>query len=65
MNLREVITSLRSIYNEKFAMRTFLNRIGLAGTEFKPIRKELLRNLSGNSAFRYGSPNGRVIQPPT
>ena len=42
--------------NEKFAMRTFLNRIGLSGIEYKPLRKELMRNLSGDGAFRYGRP---------
>lgn len=46
------------IENEKFAMRTFLNRIGLSGTEYKGLRKELLQNLDGNSAFRYGKKDG-------
>lgn len=40
--------------NEKFAMRTFLNRIGLTGPEHKALHKELMKNISGNSAFRYG-----------
>nr|DAH06912.1 MAG TPA: hypothetical protein [Caudoviricetes sp.] len=44
----------KNMENEKFAMRTFLNRLGLSGTEHKALRKELLRNLDGNSAFRYG-----------
>ena len=44
----------KPIDNEKFAMRTFLNRLGLIGSEYKPLRKELLKNLSGNSAHRYG-----------
>jgi len=57
---KRVTAKEKPIDNEKFAMRTFLNRIGLAGTEFKPLRKELLKNLSGNSAFRYGSPNCRT-----
>lgn len=43
--------------NEKFAMRTFLNRIGLSGAEHKQLRKVMLQNLTGNSAFRYGNPN--------
>lgn len=42
------------IENEKFTMRTFLNRIGLSGTEYKPLRKALLRNLTGSSAYRFG-----------
>ena len=46
----------KPVDNEKFAMRTFLNRIGLSGMEYKPLRKELMRNLSGDGAFRYGRP---------
>lgn len=47
----------KPIENEKFAMRTFLNRIGLSGNEYKPLRKELMKNLSGDGAFRYGRPD--------
>lgn len=53
-NAKRVNVSHKEIENEKFTMRTFLNRIGLSGTEHKSLRKELMRNLSGNSAFRYG-----------
>lgn len=38
--------------NPKYAMRCFLLRIGMIGTEFKAARKVLLRNLEGSSAFR-------------
>ena len=41
------------VENEKFAMRTWLNRLGLIGEEFKTARTLLIRNLSGNSAWRY------------
>lgn len=41
--------------NEKFAMRVYLVRIGLSGTEFKNCRKHLYEHLSGNAAWRYGS----------
>ena len=51
-----VNTKDKPVDNEKFAMRTFLNRIGLSGMEYKPLRKELMRNLSGDGAFRYGGP---------
>ena len=51
-----VNTKDKPVDNEKFAMRTFLNRIGLSGIEYKPLRKELMRNLSGDGAFRYGRP---------
>ena len=40
--------------NEKFAMRTYLNRIGLIGDEFKACREHLTKNLRGSSAWRHG-----------
>lgn len=51
---KRVTAKEKPIENEKFAMRTFLNRLGLSGPEYKPLRKALIKNLSGNSAFRYG-----------
>ncbi len=39
--------------NEKFAMRTYLNRIGLIGNEFKNCREHLCNNLSGCAAWRF------------
>lgn len=44
--------------NEKFTMRCFLIRLGMVGSEYKLTRKVLLRNLTGNSAFRSGRPGG-------
>ena len=38
--------------NEKFAMRTYLNRIGFIGDEFKACREHLCKRLSGNAAWR-------------
>ena len=38
--------------NPKYTMRCFLIRLGMVGAEFKAARKVILRNLSGNSAFR-------------
>ena len=40
--------------NDKYAFRCFLLRLGFIGKEYKTVRKILLRNLMGNSAFRYG-----------
>ena len=40
--------------NDKYAFRCFLLRLGFIGKEYKTARKILLRNLIGNSAFRYG-----------
>ena len=39
--------------NEKFAMRTYLNRIGLIGDEFKNCREHLCKALSGCSSWRF------------
>ena len=44
------------VENEKFAMRTWLNRLGLIGEEFKTARTLLMRNLDGDAAWRYGRP---------
>lgn len=41
--------------NERFAMRTYLNRIGFIGAEFKNCREHLYQHLDGNAAWRYGS----------
>ena len=38
--------------NDKYAFRCFLLRLGFIGKEYKIARKILLRNLTGNSAFR-------------
>ena len=40
--------------NDKYALRCFLLRLGFIGKEYKTARKILLRNLTGNSAFRCG-----------
>ena len=40
--------------NDKYAFRCFLLRLGFIGKEYKTARKILLRNLTGNSAFRSG-----------
>ena len=38
--------------NDKYAFRCFLLRLGFIEKEYKTARKILLRNLTGNSAFR-------------
>lgn len=42
--------------NEKFAMRVWLIGLGLIGAEFGAARKLLMRNLGGDSGWRYGKP---------
>ena len=41
--------------NPKFAMRTWLNRLGLIGAEFATAREFLTKNLSGNAAWRFAA----------
>ena len=38
--------------NPKYAMRTWLLRLGFIGEEFKTARETLTKRLSGNAAFR-------------
>ena len=40
--------------NPKFAMRTWLIRLGFVGDEFKTARETLMRRLAGDAAFRNG-----------
>lgn len=51
---KRVISTEKPVENEKYALRCFLLRLGFIGEEYKADRKILLRNLSGNSAFKDG-----------
>ena len=42
--------------NPKYAMRTWLLRLGFIGDEFATARDFLTRNLTGDAAFRNGRP---------
>nr|DAT74941.1 MAG TPA: Putative amidoligase enzyme [Caudoviricetes sp.] len=53
---KRVTAKEKTVENEKFTMRTFLIRLGFIGDEFKTLRKAFMKNLDGNSAFRYGKP---------
>ena len=46
-------TKKPQIENPKFAMRTWLNRIGLIGDEFKNCREHLTKHLEGSAAWRF------------
>jgi hypothetical protein len=46
-------TKKPQIENPKFAMRTWLNRIGLIGEEFKNCREHLTKHLEGSAAWRF------------
>ena len=40
--------------NPKYAMRTWLLRLGFIGDEFKTAREILTKRLAGDTAFRSG-----------
>lgn len=41
------------VENSKFSMRTWLNRIGFIGDEFKNCREHLVKHLKGSAAWRF------------
>lgn len=47
------VGAVKETDNEKYTFRCFLLRLGMIGAEYKITRKILLRNLTGNSAFRH------------
>ncbi len=54
-NQKRITAKEKITENDKYAFRCFLLRLGFIGAEFKDERKILLRNLSGNSAFKSGA----------
>ena len=54
-NQKRITAKEKDTDNDKYAFRCFLLRLGFIGAEFKDERKILLRNLSGNSAFKSGA----------
>ena len=50
--LHRINGGTRTAENEKYAFRCFLLRLGFIGDEYKAVRKVLLKNLEGSSAFR-------------
>jgi len=51
--VKRVIPTATENDNDKYAFRCFLLRLGFIGDEYKKARKVLLKNLTGNSAFRH------------
>jgi len=49
---KRVTATEQPVENEKYAFRCFLLRLGFIGAEYKESRKILLKNLSGNAAFK-------------
>lgn len=61
MQQKRVTAKDKPVVNEKFAFRVFLIRLGFVGDEYKVARKILLKNLSGNSAFKNGTPSKQEV----
>lgn len=51
---KRVTAKERAVENEKYAFRCFLLRLGFIGSEWRGIRKTLLKRLDGSAAFRDG-----------
>ena len=62
-NQKRITAKEKVTDNDKYAFRCFLLRLGFIGAEFKDERKILLRNLSGNSAFKSGKRSTEALQP--
>ena len=58
---KRVTAKEKFVENEKFAFRVFLIRLGFVGDEYRISRKILLKNLSGNSAFKNGAPSKQEV----
>ena len=54
-NQKRIIAREKDTDNDKYAFRCFLLRLGFIGAEYKEERKILLRNLTGNGAFKAGA----------
>lgn len=59
--LKRVSSTEKEIDNEKYAFRCFLLRLGFIGNEYKAERKILLKNLSGNSSWKNGTPKKEAV----
>jgi hypothetical protein len=55
---KRVSATEQEVENEKYAFRCFLLRLGFIGTEYKESRRILMKNLSGNAAFRTSQEAG-------
>ncbi len=61
-NQKRITAKKKVTDNDKYAFRCFLLRLGFIGAEFKDERKILLRDLSGNSAFKSGQRRTETLQ---
>lgn len=53
-NIRALKNPIMAAGNEKFAMRTWLNRMGWTGEMFKNPHKLFIKRLQGDAAWRFG-----------
>ena len=51
---KRVTMKEKKVENEKYAFRCFLLRLGFIGDEYKTARRVLLKNLTGNGAWKSG-----------
>lgn len=49
--------------NDRFAMRIFMVRLGMKGPEYSLARKLMMKHLTGNSGWRYGTPPKKTAEP--
>ena len=61
-NQKRITAKEKLTDNDKYTFRCFLLRLGFIGAEFKEERKILLRNLSGNGAFKSGKRSTEALQ---
>lgn len=52
---KRISTKQNPVVNPKYQFRCFLLRLGFIGKEYGPMRKALMQNLTGNSAWLRGS----------
>lgn len=52
ISLKRILAKKANEENEKYSFRVWLIRLGMKGEKYKETRKILLKNLSGNGAFR-------------
>ena len=57
--MQRAVPTKSAMENNRYEWRNFLNRLGLAGDEFKGVRRLLLRHVSGDSAFHEPESHGR------
>lgn len=50
--VKRVTMKEKTVENEKYAFRCFLLRLGFIGDEYKAARRVLLKNLTGNGAWK-------------